>query len=85
MTDRRTYSTPNVVLATTLKVTGHPPLRMRVRNGRVFWDFNLTDSLLDAVDQYVNGTCCVDPKTFLRDVNIMRDDMFDLLDASKTR
>jgi hypothetical protein len=78
------YSTSQNTLTTALRMNGHEPVGARVRRGKVFWDFKLSDELLEEIARYTEGRCCVDPSRFIHALNETRDEMFDLLDAHKT-
>lgn len=69
--------TKDLALATTLRLEGHEPVRMVLRDREAFWVFG--DLAESVVSRYNNGRCQVEPRTYNLKLRQTRDQLFDFL------
>jgi len=81
------YKTTDMALATVLTMNGYTP-----RMGRVGREVEFTIACDDVdgfmeqlVEDYIDGSCRVEPKRFVRELRAVRKDVYRLMDHTEAR
>ena len=75
------YRTTDMSLVTFLKMEGHTPQDILWEDPTCYWIFRITDSLLDAVDDYTEGAARVDPREYNREFSTTKREFYSRKDA----
>lgn len=79
------YRTNHMALVAFLRMEGHSSQSMRWEGGTCYWYFDKSDVLLELCDRYHGGTARVEPKEYNRVFGIVREELFDSDQFSRTR
>lgn len=60
------FRTDNMGMVTFLKMKGHTVQTVEWRGPTCFWNFRVTDSLLDLTEDFLSGEAVVEPQEYSR-------------------